>query len=326
MLGIGIVQARALLGRLKPMAVIGFGGYPTIPPVLAAAWSGVPSLIHARQRRHRPRQSFSGAARRCDCHDLPRCLQSRAGPGGEGDADWQSSAAAVVAAAATPYQAPSDTLRLVIFGGSQGARIHGRHRACRHRATRRRAAREACRRPAGARGGCRPRAPGLCEYPRRGGDSAVLPRSARARGGEPSWWCRVRGLERPPSSPRSADLPSWCRCRTRSIRINPRMPACSNGPAAPCGYSRTLLPRSGWPPRSPRWRRRHSGSPQWRRRQNRWAGSIARRPRLADLVLKVRRSAQTSRFATVFRPGATMKLSRDSRPGAICVRHRRHRP
>ncbi len=35
-----------MIGRLKPAAVIGFGGYPTIPPLLAAAWRGVPTLIH----------------------------------------------------------------------------------------------------------------------------------------------------------------------------------------------------------------------------------------------------------------------------------------
>ena len=46
MLGLGYLQARALLARLKPAAVVGFGGYPTVPPVLAAAWAGVPSLIH----------------------------------------------------------------------------------------------------------------------------------------------------------------------------------------------------------------------------------------------------------------------------------------
>src|SRR5579883_3277572 len=45
-LGLGLNQARRLIGRLRPAAVIGFGGYPTIPPVLAAAWYGVPSLIH----------------------------------------------------------------------------------------------------------------------------------------------------------------------------------------------------------------------------------------------------------------------------------------
>jgi len=35
MLGIGTVQALRLLARIKPSAVIGFGGYPTVPPVLA---------------------------------------------------------------------------------------------------------------------------------------------------------------------------------------------------------------------------------------------------------------------------------------------------
>ena len=45
-LGAGYLQARSLIARLKPAVVIGFGGYPTVPPVLAAAWSGVPSLIH----------------------------------------------------------------------------------------------------------------------------------------------------------------------------------------------------------------------------------------------------------------------------------------
>ena len=32
MLGLGYFQARTLLARLKPAAVVGFGGYPTVPP------------------------------------------------------------------------------------------------------------------------------------------------------------------------------------------------------------------------------------------------------------------------------------------------------
>ena len=38
--------ARRLFKRMKPRAVIGFGGYPTVPPVLAASWLGVPALLH----------------------------------------------------------------------------------------------------------------------------------------------------------------------------------------------------------------------------------------------------------------------------------------
>ena len=32
--------------RLKPAAVIGFGGYPTVPPLLAARLFGVPDVLH----------------------------------------------------------------------------------------------------------------------------------------------------------------------------------------------------------------------------------------------------------------------------------------
>src|SRR5262249_56958038 len=42
----GAFVAERLFGRLKPAAVIGFGGYPTIPPVLAAAFRRIPTLIH----------------------------------------------------------------------------------------------------------------------------------------------------------------------------------------------------------------------------------------------------------------------------------------
>ena len=35
-----------LHGRIRPAAVVGFGGYPTVPPVLAAAWRRIPTIIH----------------------------------------------------------------------------------------------------------------------------------------------------------------------------------------------------------------------------------------------------------------------------------------
>jgi len=45
-LGIGTTQAWLLLGRIKPAAVVGFGGYPTIPPVMAATLRNIPTMIH----------------------------------------------------------------------------------------------------------------------------------------------------------------------------------------------------------------------------------------------------------------------------------------
>ena len=53
----------SLMRRLRPAAVVGFGGYPTIPPVLAAAWRGVPTHHARAERGDGPRQSLSGAAR-----------------------------------------------------------------------------------------------------------------------------------------------------------------------------------------------------------------------------------------------------------------------
>ena len=45
-MGIGVVQAALLLRRLKPAAVVGFGGYPSVPLLYAAARTGVPILLH----------------------------------------------------------------------------------------------------------------------------------------------------------------------------------------------------------------------------------------------------------------------------------------
>jgi UDP-N-acetylglucosamine--N-acetylmuramyl-(pentapeptide) pyrophosphoryl-undecaprenol N-acetylglucosamine transferase len=42
----GTVAARRLIKRICPRAVIGFGGYPTVPPLLAATRLRVPTLLH----------------------------------------------------------------------------------------------------------------------------------------------------------------------------------------------------------------------------------------------------------------------------------------
>jgi UDP-N-acetylglucosamine--N-acetylmuramyl-(pentapeptide) pyrophosphoryl-undecaprenol N-acetylglucosamine transferase len=42
----GALQARRRLRRLAPQAVIGFGGYPSVPTMLAAASLGLPTLLH----------------------------------------------------------------------------------------------------------------------------------------------------------------------------------------------------------------------------------------------------------------------------------------
>jgi UDP-N-acetylglucosamine--N-acetylmuramyl-(pentapeptide) pyrophosphoryl-undecaprenol N-acetylglucosamine transferase len=42
----GFKMSYDIMGKLKPKAMVGFGGYPTIPPVLAALARGIPSAVH----------------------------------------------------------------------------------------------------------------------------------------------------------------------------------------------------------------------------------------------------------------------------------------
>jgi UDP-N-acetylglucosamine--N-acetylmuramyl-(pentapeptide) pyrophosphoryl-undecaprenol N-acetylglucosamine transferase len=123
-IGFGVAQAYRLLGRLRPAAVVGFGGYPSIPTVLAAALRGIPSVIHEQ----------NGVMGRANRLLAPRVRAIATSFAGVLDSEPALAAKATrtgnplrpaVIAAATPYAAPEPggPLRLVAFGGSQGARI-----------------------------------------------------------------------------------------------------------------------------------------------------------------------------------------------------------
>ena len=45
MLAAGTAVSLNLMRRLRPKAVVGFGGYPTVPPLLAAKMFGVPTVV-----------------------------------------------------------------------------------------------------------------------------------------------------------------------------------------------------------------------------------------------------------------------------------------
>jgi UDP-N-acetylglucosamine--N-acetylmuramyl-(pentapeptide) pyrophosphoryl-undecaprenol N-acetylglucosamine transferase len=123
--GYGTIKAYALLRSIRPAAVVGFGGYPTIPPVLAATLRGVPSLIHdsnaviGRANRMLARRVSAIATTFDGVFERDPALAAKATLTGN------PVRPAVVAAAAAPYRAPepSGAIRLLVFGGSQGARI-----------------------------------------------------------------------------------------------------------------------------------------------------------------------------------------------------------
>ena len=124
LLALGTAKAWVLVGRTKPNVVVGFGGYPTVPPLFAASLRGIPTVLHEQ----------NGVMGRAN-----RMLAPRVTAIGTGfrtlknfNRHWQSKITftgnpvrpLVIAAAATPYVTPTDgKLRLLVFGGSQGARV-----------------------------------------------------------------------------------------------------------------------------------------------------------------------------------------------------------
>ncbi|MDO8878445.1 MAG: glycosyltransferase, partial [Pseudolabrys sp.] len=42
----GTAKAWSVIGRIRPAVVVGFGGYPTVPPLWAARLRGVPTVLH----------------------------------------------------------------------------------------------------------------------------------------------------------------------------------------------------------------------------------------------------------------------------------------
>jgi UDP-N-acetylglucosamine--N-acetylmuramyl-(pentapeptide) pyrophosphoryl-undecaprenol N-acetylglucosamine transferase len=123
-LAAGAMKALMVLRRVRPVAVVGFGGYPTLPPLLAATLRRIPTVIHdanavmgRANKLLAPRvtaiaTSFPGMT-------LAAPLAAKATLTGNPVRPM------VIAAAAQPYAAPDagGPFRLLVTGGSQGARV-----------------------------------------------------------------------------------------------------------------------------------------------------------------------------------------------------------
>ncbi len=120
----GYRKARAILKKVKPLAVIGFGGYPSFPPILAAARLGIPSCIHdqnavmGRANRVLAKWADAVASSFPDLQGLPPGAQSKLSITGNPVRDI------ALKQKASPYP-DFDTFNLLVFGGSQGAQFFG---------------------------------------------------------------------------------------------------------------------------------------------------------------------------------------------------------
>jgi len=122
----GTIVAWRQLGGIRADAAVGFGGYPTVPPFLAARLRGIPGVVHDSNavlgRANLLLARYANALATSFAKTL------RADPFAAKTALTGNPVRdGVIAVAGTPYPplGPSDTLRLLITGGSQGARVFG---------------------------------------------------------------------------------------------------------------------------------------------------------------------------------------------------------
>ncbi len=124
-LSAGMAAAMALMSRLKPALVIGFGGYPTLPPLIAAKLFSIPTIIHDSNavlgRANRLLSSRVSAI----ATSLPGVFDRDPALANKATMTGTPMRPAVLAAASVPYAAPdiSGPLKILVVGGSQGARV-----------------------------------------------------------------------------------------------------------------------------------------------------------------------------------------------------------
>jgi UDP-N-acetylglucosamine--N-acetylmuramyl-(pentapeptide) pyrophosphoryl-undecaprenol N-acetylglucosamine transferase len=119
----GRSTARQLYRELRPRAVVGFGGYPALPGLLAGLSLYLPCLIHEQNAVLGRTNRYLAPRVRAIATSWPRVRRM--------DGAWQRRVhfvgnpvrPEVIAAGQAPFAADAPRLKLLVTGGSQGAAI-----------------------------------------------------------------------------------------------------------------------------------------------------------------------------------------------------------
>jgi UDP-N-acetylglucosamine--N-acetylmuramyl-(pentapeptide) pyrophosphoryl-undecaprenol N-acetylglucosamine transferase len=124
LLAYGVCKSLVMVHKLKPALVVSFGGYPTVPPALAASLFKVPLIIHeqngvmGRANRFLAKKASVIATGVAQVRGIPETTATQIMTG-------NPLRPAVIEAAHIPYPEVlrGGKLRILVFGGSQGASI-----------------------------------------------------------------------------------------------------------------------------------------------------------------------------------------------------------
>ncbi|MGF1626032.1 MAG: undecaprenyldiphospho-muramoylpentapeptide beta-N-acetylglucosaminyltransferase [Alphaproteobacteria bacterium] len=120
----GLFEARRILLGLRPAAVVGFGGYASVPTIMAATRQGLVTLVHEQN-------AVLGRANRMLAGRVVKIATAFPSIRGVSDRDSAKLArtgnpirSEIAALAEAPYDTPTEQspINLLVFGGSQGSR------------------------------------------------------------------------------------------------------------------------------------------------------------------------------------------------------------
>ncbi len=123
-LGHGLLKASRIIAKIKPEVAVGFGGYPTVPPILAAWLRGVPTVVQEQNGVLGRANRFLGSRATA----IATGFSSVAVGGQLAEKMVETGnpvrpAVRAVSTIAYPERTAVDPFNLLVFGGSQGARF-----------------------------------------------------------------------------------------------------------------------------------------------------------------------------------------------------------
>jgi UDP-N-acetylglucosamine--N-acetylmuramyl-(pentapeptide) pyrophosphoryl-undecaprenol N-acetylglucosamine transferase len=119
----GIMGARQAFRRLKPNVVVGFGGYPSLPSILAASAVGAPTVIHEQNAVLGRVNRFVATQVGAIACAFPTLEKATPEVKAKVHVVGNPVRAPVRALYDHVYEAPGQTVRILVTGGSQGARL-----------------------------------------------------------------------------------------------------------------------------------------------------------------------------------------------------------
>jgi UDP-N-acetylglucosamine--N-acetylmuramyl-(pentapeptide) pyrophosphoryl-undecaprenol N-acetylglucosamine transferase len=119
----GVFQARGILARIGAGCVVGFGGYPCVAPILAASSLRHRPVVILHEQNAVLGRANRFLAGRADVLALGFAATERVAAGTPTDVTGNPVRPAITDLAQTGYVAATDRIRLLVLGGSLGARV-----------------------------------------------------------------------------------------------------------------------------------------------------------------------------------------------------------